>query len=140
MAGTVVLIGSVSHLAAVGTAGYAEDLVGALAAIRNTYRSGISVMHGIPFLLGGLTNSDTIRDLLEVDLWYNSVSKSDTMEIVKTRALFRKSLIREGTDTCTAVNSAPESRVLRLPQSLNPQSSWGRQKEPLASGGRTLST
>ena len=119
-AGTVVLIGSVSHLAAVGTAGYAEDLVGALAAIRNTYRSGISVMHGIPLLLGGLTNSDTIRDLLEVDLWYNSVSKSDTMEIVKTRALFRKSLIREGTDTCTAVNSAPESRVLRLPQSLNP--------------------
>jgi len=118
-AGTVVLIGSVSHLAAVGTAGYAEDLVRAFGAIRNTYRSGITIMHGVPLLLGGLTNKDTIRDLIEVDMWYSKVSTADTMEIAKTRALFRSTLTKEGTNASTADNSAPEGRVLMLPQSLD---------------------
>ncbi|MFN9943102.1 MAG: hypothetical protein ACK56I_26900, partial [bacterium] len=49
-AGTVVLISSASHLAAVGTAAYAEDLVRAFRAIRAVYETGITVMHGIPLL------------------------------------------------------------------------------------------
>ena len=120
-AGTVVLLNSVSHLAAVGAAGYAEDLVRAFADIRNKYGSGITVMHGVPFLMGGLTNTDTIRDMLEIDLWYNTACKSDTMEMAKTRALFKSTLIREGTDASTTVSSAPEGRILMLPPNLRIQ-------------------
>jgi len=53
-AGSVVLLSSVSHLAAVGTAAYAEDLVRAYKAVRAVYGNGITVMHGIPLLLSGL--------------------------------------------------------------------------------------
>jgi hypothetical protein len=44
-AGTVVLISSVSHLAAVGTAAYAEDLVRAFRAIRAVYTSGVCIVY-----------------------------------------------------------------------------------------------
>jgi hypothetical protein len=47
-AGTVVLVSSVGHLAAVGTAAYAEDLVRAFRAIRAVYTNGVTVLHGIP--------------------------------------------------------------------------------------------
>jgi len=64
--------------------------------------------------------------LVEVDLWYNSVCKAEPKEISGTRELFRKSLSgisttpgtseASGIGTCTC--KAPESRPLRLPQSL----------------------
>ncbi len=66
-AGTVVLISSVSHLAALGMAAFAEDLV---RAFRDIYETGITVMHGIPLLLSGINNQSTIRSMLEVGAWY----------------------------------------------------------------------
>ena len=47
-AGTVVLLHSLSHLAWVGAAAYAEDLVRARQRITGTYRSGVLVLHGLP--------------------------------------------------------------------------------------------
>lgn len=118
-AGTVVLICSVSHLAAVGTAMYAEDLVRAFKTLRHAYGTGISVMHGIPILISGLDNKNTIRELLEIDHWYNSARKSDTRDITKTRALCYGTLLEKGTCTSTAEElSAPEVRPLMLPQNL----------------------
>jgi hypothetical protein len=70
-AGAVVLISSLSHLAAVGMAAYAEDLVRAYKAVRAVYGNGITVMHGIPFLLSGIQEHSTIRSLLEIGTWYS---------------------------------------------------------------------
>jgi hypothetical protein len=80
-AGTVVLISSVSHLAAVGTAAYAEDLVRACKTVRAAYGTGITVMHGIPLLLSGLHCYSTIRSLLEIGTWHKSVIALSTKEL-----------------------------------------------------------
>jgi hypothetical protein len=80
---TVVLISSVSHLAEVGTAAYAEDLVRAFRAIRAVYESGITVMHGIPLLLSGIDSQCTIRSLLEIGAWYQGVSALSTKELIQ---------------------------------------------------------
>ncbi len=65
-AGAIVLVSSLSHLAAVSTAAYAEDLVKAFKAVRAVYGTGINVMHGIPFPLSGIEDPSTIRSLLEI--------------------------------------------------------------------------
>jgi hypothetical protein len=68
-----VLISSLSHLAAVGTAAYAEDLVKAFKAVRAVYSTGVNIMHGIPFPLSGIEDPSTIRSLLEISTWYPGV-------------------------------------------------------------------
>jgi hypothetical protein len=55
LAGAVMLVSSLSHLAAVSTATYAEDLVKAFKAVRAVYDTGVNLMHGIPFSLSVLT-------------------------------------------------------------------------------------
>ncbi len=112
--GTVVVICSVSHLAVVGTAVHAEDLVHAFRALRGAYNTGISVMHGFPILISGL-NSKTIRELLEVNHWYNMIYKSSTYKLLETRTLCYSTLIKDDTASST---SAPEVRPLMLPQNL----------------------
>ena len=65
-AGSIVLIHSLSHLAWVGTAAYAEDLVRARQRICGTYRSGILTMHRLPMPLSGSTDSNLANDLSAV--------------------------------------------------------------------------
>jgi hypothetical protein len=113
--GTVIVICSVSHLAVVGTAVHAEELVHAFRALRGAYGTGISVMHGFPILISGLNRKKTIRELLEVNHLYNLICKSGTYEIPETRTLCYSTLIKDDTASST---SAPEVRPLMLPQNL----------------------
>ncbi len=94
-AGAVVLISSVSHLAAVGAAAYAEDLVGAYRAVHAVYGSEITVLHGIPFLLSGLHCHSTIRALLEIDTWYASLTSHSTKELSSSHTLFTSALLEK---------------------------------------------
>jgi hypothetical protein len=125
-AGAVVLISSVSHLAAVGAAAYAEDLVRAYRAVRAVYGNGITVMHGIPFLLSGLHSHSTIRALLEIEAWYSSMTAHSTKEISSSRAIFASTLRIQKKDSApsehehgTPVNRAPERFLLKMPQNLH---------------------
>ena len=128
--GTVVIISSVSHLSAVGTQSYTEDVVRAFRTLKKAYRSGITVMHGFPLLLSGLSNTNTIKELLEICNWHNSVISNGAKDISRTRKLFMDSLLTSSshcnitgsdtssnsrTDYSTANNS---SRPLMLPSSL----------------------
>jgi hypothetical protein len=90
--GAVVLISSVSHLAAAGAAAYAEDLVRAYRVVQAVYSNGITVLHGIPFLLSGLHSHGTIRALLEIDAWYTNMSAHSTKELSSTHTLFTSTL------------------------------------------------
>jgi hypothetical protein len=98
-AGTVVLMASASHAAAIGAADYAVDYVRASASLRGAFAGAVTVMHGIPFLLGGTTNTAAIRALAEIEQWVTVTSGSDT--IAATRAIFRDSISThtDGTDT-----------------------------------------
>ncbi len=129
-AGAVVLISSVSHLAAVGAAAYAEDLVRAYRAVHAVYGSGITVLHGIPFLLSGLHCHSTIRALLEIDTWYASLTSHSTKELSSSHTLFTATLLEKkhepsasepsASEHGTPDNSrAPERFLLKMPQNLH---------------------
>ncbi len=128
-AGAIILTSSVSHLATVGAAAYAEDLVRAYRGVRAVYGNGITVMHGIPFLLSGLHSHSTIRFLLEIEARYSSMTAHSTKEISSSRALFTSTLRAQKKDSDseqgtsehgTPVNSrAPERFLLKMPQNLH---------------------
>ena len=76
-AGTVVLLHSVSHLAWVGPAAYTEDLVRARQRICGTYRTGILVLHVLPLLPEGSSDTRTWSESgsasvghIELAFWY----------------------------------------------------------------------
>jgi hypothetical protein len=108
-AGTVILISSASFAASVGTADYAAEFVRVAAMLRNTFGGGVSVMHGIPFLLGGTKNSPAIRALAEIGQWIHLTSVG-TEDISATRKAFAASLR-------TDISSAPLQYIIRLPHS-----------------------
>jgi hypothetical protein len=98
-AGTIVLISSVSHLAAVGMAAYAEDLVRAFRAIRAVYTNGVTVLHGIPLLL------------LEIGAWYQNVSALSTTELSSALTTMLSKLRANEqpiSDIAPAISRAPE--------------------------------
>ncbi len=124
-AGAVVLISSISHLAAVGAAAYSEDLVRAYRAVHAVYGSGITVLHGIPFLLSGLHCYSTIRSWLEIDAWYANMTSHSTKELSSTHTRFTSSLRAKKHESSASehstpdVSRAPERFLLKMPQNLH---------------------
>jgi hypothetical protein len=108
-AGTVVLLSSPRHAAFVGTAEYAADFVRSSGQIRNAFMGGITVLHGIPFLLGGTGNTAANRAIAEIEHWV-SITATGTDEISATRSAFMNTL---RTDT----NSNTGQHIIRLPVS-----------------------
>ena len=88
-AGSVILIHSLSHLAWVGPAAYAEDLVRARQRICGTYRSGVTVIHGLPVPADGCGNSDLVNDLAAVADWINLAKNRAERDITSTRDIWR---------------------------------------------------
>jgi hypothetical protein len=99
-AGTVVLLASPSHAATIGTADYASELVRASGKLR-----GFNVLHGIPFLLGGIQNTPAIRTIAEVEQWVTC-----TDDILATRKSFMASLR-------TSEHKQQHQHIMRLPAS-----------------------
>ncbi len=86
-AGSVVLMSSASHAAAVGTADYTADFVRA----SGVFAGSVTVLHGIPFLLGGTDNSAALRAIAEIEHWVRMTTRG-TDTVSATRAIFADSL------------------------------------------------
>ena len=67
--GSVVMVGSVTHLSLSGLSCYAEELVRTIRSISVSAGSGTTVIPAIPMLLGGVTCPVLIRQLLDLDSW-----------------------------------------------------------------------
>ncbi len=106
-AGSVVLLASASHVAAVGAADYAADYVGTSGLIQGAFAGSVTVMHGISFLLGGTSNSPALRALAEVEHWVK-LTLQGTDTISASRAIWADSLT---TDTSTD----DQQIIIRLP-------------------------
>ncbi len=124
-AGSAILLSSVSHLAAVGTAAYAEVLVRAYKAVWAVYGNGITVMQGIPLLLSGLHCYSTIRSLLEIGTWYQSVTAlstkelSESLSVLNSKLRTQKQTISDTTPSAPVDTRAPERFLLKMPQNLH---------------------
>ncbi len=106
-AGAVILLSSPSHAAVVGTAEYAADFVRSSGQVRNAFMGGITVLHGIPFLLGGTSNTAAIRAIAEIEHWV-SITATGTDEISATRKAFMSTLR-------TDKNNNSMQHIIRLP-------------------------
>jgi hypothetical protein len=108
-AGAVVLLSSPSHAAAIGTADYNAEFIRSAGRLRGAFMGGVTVLHGIPFLIGGTENSAPIRSIAEIEHWV-SITSTGTDEISATRAAFMDTL-RSSTSSSTA------QHIIRLPTS-----------------------
>jgi hypothetical protein len=108
-AGAVLLLSSPSYAASIGTADYAADFVHAAGQLRNALMGGVTVLHGVPFLLGGTINTPAIRTLAEVEHWVH-LTANGTDDISATRKAFMSSLCIDSTTHAT-------QQIIRLPVS-----------------------
>ncbi len=113
LAGAVVLLSSPSYAAVVGTADYAAEFVRSSGQLRNAFMGGVTVLHGIPFLIGGTNNTAAIRALAEIEHWVSTTSVG-TDKISATRKLFMDSL-------CTSNSTTDVQHIIRLPMSQTSQ-------------------
>jgi len=117
--------------AAVGTQSYTEDVVRSFRTLKKAHRSSITVMHGFPLLISGLSNANIIKELLETCNWHNAVISNGAKDISRTRKLFMDSLLtthsnisNTSSDTTSSSSSRPDysannaARPLMLPESL----------------------
>jgi hypothetical protein len=117
--GSVVVL---SSLARVGTAAYAEELVRALARIRDAYANSVRIVHGFPVLIGGLDDESVVRSILEIELWLADSDKRRMHSLPNTSAHYISEWLRtnksdSGSDSDSATDIHPHP--LKLPNSLH---------------------
>ncbi len=124
--GCVVVLSSVSLLARIGTATYAEEVVRAFARIWEAYANSVSVVHGFPILVRGLDDETLIRSMLEIELWLSDCDKRRIHSLPSTSEHFISEWLRsnkEHTDTPTHSSTSyatdTHPHPLRLPHSLH---------------------
>jgi hypothetical protein len=95
--------------------------VRAYRAAHAVYGNGITVLHGIPFLLSGLHCHSTIRSLLEIDAWYANLTSHSTKELSSSHTLFMSALRAKKHESSASEHStpdnsrAPERFLLKMP-------------------------
>jgi hypothetical protein len=67
--GSVVMVGSLSHLGSHGLESYAGDLVRVLSSMAAVLGGGVSVVPYVPIPLGGIGSRTTVRALYDLDAW-----------------------------------------------------------------------
>ena len=77
--GTVIMLGSVTHLARVGTAQYVSDWVRSRWWLRSRLGEDCVVLPAPPVLSGGLEGKSTIRALIETLHWFVSLTATETL-------------------------------------------------------------
>jgi hypothetical protein len=120
--GSVVVLSSLTYLARVGTAAYAEELVRAIARIRDAYAGSVRIVHGFPVLIGGLDDESVIRSILEIELWLADSDKRRMHSLPSTSAHLISEWLRTNkpdpdSDSDSATDTHPHP--LKLPNSLH---------------------
>ncbi len=93
-AGAVVLLSSPSYAASIDMPDYAAEFVHDSDQLRGAFIGVVNVLHGIPFLLGGIVNTAAIMALLEIEHWVTSTGNG-TDDISTTRTAFMVSILTD---------------------------------------------
>jgi hypothetical protein len=113
--GSLILLSSVSNLAAVGTAAYAEALVRAGSHVGQSMQGKVTVRGGVPIFLGGAEGLSLVRSLHEVVDWTGGLPAASDQFPANARQAFLLTLKNNGVGSTVQV----ENFVLQLPVSLN---------------------
>jgi len=123
-AGSVVLLGSTSHLAWVGTSAYCEDLVEGFRLLHSTYGKGLWKFHSLPVPTAGLS-SNLLQSLRDVCDWYETATPSPDLDLSTLRKHFETCYLRPGSPLASGsakkksvcATGSPLASVFRLPTS-----------------------
>jgi hypothetical protein len=86
--GSVVMLGSLSHLAMYGLQHYVEEMVRVASILGSEIGQGSTIIPYIPIPLAGINSEDVVRELLDFDCWLASAGLGDIVSLPETRDLF----------------------------------------------------
>jgi hypothetical protein len=86
--GSVVLLGSISHLGGRGLVSYVTDLYGTMASLGSKTGSGVEVIPFVPVPVCGLGGGGLVRDLLDLDAWILGSGLGPGIQLEGTRWAF----------------------------------------------------
>ena len=111
--GSVILIGSISHMRAVGVGEYCEALVGVSHRLGTRVGRNVDIVPLVGIPLHGVGEVHVLRDLLDLDAWLASCARPVGTTLPATRTLFWK-MVYEGGEG----DYPQEVRTVTLPSSL----------------------
>jgi hypothetical protein len=109
--GSVILIGSISHLRACGLQDYADALVKSFVSVAARVGAGVDVVPLVPVPLHGLETGSLVRSLMDLDSWILSVQGGGRTVLPKTRETFWAAV----TSGIRAPAAAMDSQTLMMP-------------------------
>jgi hypothetical protein len=113
--GTVIMLGSATHMANVGTEHYLTDWVRSRWWLRERFGHDKIILPLVPILVGGLTGRSTVRALVESLTWFSALSA--------TEAVLMKEHIKHVLDTQLIGNAVSgwrgDRQCFRLPAGLD---------------------
>jgi hypothetical protein len=86
--GSVVLVGSVSHLCRYGLESYAGDLAKTMSLVAAVAGDGVNVIPLVPVPLGGVGGPTSVRSLFDFDAWLIGSARGPGESLEKTRKKF----------------------------------------------------
>ncbi len=117
--GSVVLVGSLSHLGLYGLESYAIDLVKSMASLAARVGAGVGVVPYVPVPLGGIENGEVIRALFDLDSWLLNTCSAAGALLEGARSAFWGVIARAGVGGGSASTGR---RTYHLPSSaVNPR-------------------
>jgi len=115
---SVIILGSISHLAQRGLSNYVEELVRAAGNIRAAANKDIYVCHYVYTPLGGVDDPALIRELLDLDTWLNA-DRTHSATLPDARKKLWETIKGQG---LPPDNAAAESRIYYIPENMrNPR-------------------
>jgi len=113
--GTVICIGSISHLANVGTGQYCTDWVKSRWWLKERFGSSVLVVPLPPVPVGGISGKSLIRSVIEVAHWFTSSNCTEALILKDVHMSLVDSFLSEG----VGEGWANERQCIRLPVSLD---------------------
>jgi hypothetical protein len=109
-AGSVVVLCSASHLAALGTEAYAAEFSEAKFKLARIMGDGIQLLHGFRVLFAGTGNRALIKSIMDIKHWICTVSEGRDIALTRKHFIalaFGKTLTALSADDCTGSPVAP---------------------------------
>ena len=113
--GSIILLGSTSHLSLLGLSSYTEDYAKICSTLIGLAGPSVIVCPMIQILLSGVSSAETIRDMVNLDAWIMAGKPQDNIVLSTFRADIWETLCSKASDF---VGKSPPSRALYLPLSL----------------------
>jgi hypothetical protein len=113
--GSVIMTGSLTHLANTGLAHYTEELVMHISALRSDFGAGVAVLPAVFVPIVGVYSPQLVRDMFDLDSWISNAGLPDAHTCSSVRSEYWH--IIGGGDAPLG-----ESRTLYIPHSIrNPR-------------------